>query len=305
MVETLSNKEILKRLPCIDIPDTRELQRIRLRSIETLIPDERYIKEHYSEELKSKLQKTPRIFLLPKEEQRRVYSLSIPLSFPDYQTARAHTPDIKTNFNRFGSSTQAMHLTTTKGLNEILSILTRHKIPISSDLANGKIFDSGKIRPAITAPHSWQADTSGWGDGEDLFKHQFIVCNQDVLASPYYVFKEFNLVDDSEKTEDNSNSNYAPEYEHFKSYSRAVLKKFYSKATFFSRLHFPQPKDYLPEKLNEEIRKEIGTKLRHGIEWIIESAKIEVLKIEESILIYDPKWIGQNPLNTSQNPTKP
>jgi len=276
------------------IPDTRKLQEVRLENINE-VREER-IHKNESEEIR----KAPRIILLSKEEQKQIYTLSIPLSFPsrDFTKSKKNS-GVKTDYFRFqGDSNQrgAMHLTTSINLYELIKIFARHEIPVKLETAYGNVFDLDRERrPAITVPHSWYEETYS----PCFFRHQFVVCEQEVVGVHFVALEELVLTDTREQTEDNTERRFSPEEIRFTSTGNATIRRFYCGATFTSPIHVYKPESYLEKNLNERIKGRIGQReYNYGMDLTVTNAKVEIVHLSEPLPVFDPKWVeeGHKPL---------
>ena len=296
-----TENQILERLVCNDIPETRELQELRFQSVGKSTSYEEHMKKYYAKAW----EKSHTLFRIPNQDLMKVYSLAIPLTFPSSD----HTPfdkvhSIKTDYFRwqgrsFGKG--AMHLTTEKALNELISIFVKHNIPIKQEPAYGNIFDiSREDEPGIVVPHSWYVD--GYDPHQCLFEHQFVVCKQEVFGAPYYYLKEETIRKETEEPGyDKGNLTF--------SFERKTKREFDCRATFFNPNHQGQPPFYLPKHL-EKLRKNnaerikewfqreksnnFGIKKRSKEDSVLEDSSITLLKIGNPIKIFDPKWIEKS-----------
>lgn len=275
---TTSSQIILEKLVCKDIPDTRKLQQLRIDSLDTISQYEKIMREHYPD----KDETTYRLIKIPQHELEKVYRGAIPLSFPscDFWGNR----DIETNFFRWTSwdyQQGAMHLTTEKSLNNLLRIFVNNKIPIQQEVAYGKVFDVEiQGRPGISVLHS-----SSGGYGDSFFRHQFVVCKQNVIGVPYY-FTEDIITREGKQEEGYNHVSFEI------SKKRTQQKTYFCKAIFSSPDHIGDitPKNYIPKMLEDKRKNKIENwdESRWGK---LENVEIDLLRIGDPILIYDPKWV--------------
>ena len=271
---------LLKDLVCKDIPDTRKLQELRIQSIGEQNDYEDYVKQHFPQ-----LYSIPRIILLPLAEQQYLSSSSLPLSFA-MADCKGHSSkkDMNTRFNRWTSGDfqkGAMHLTTEKGLSGIVKVLGKNGVDTRTELAFGPIFgvSSGRdnCEAGISAPHSWYVDT--YDPWETMTRHQFVICNQDVLGIPFFFVRETKIEQTKHETGDIAKSN---------SLTTIVKQEAFSSATFHSSLHQVDYRREIMHVLEERAKEMVGERTYEGS---IVSSSIRALKIGEPIVIYDPKWI--------------
>lgn len=186
--------ELISRLQWRDIPDTRRIQQERIQSIGEESQHERQMRlyeEQSSTGRDRRYSTAKRLVLLPEDQLREVYSLAIPLAVPlcDFSVSPDHFHNRWVNaiFQK-----GAMHLTTQAGLERLLEIFNRYRIPIKDEPEYGpkceceKESSRGKV-----VPHSWFVDI--YDPDERLFEHQFVVYEQRVfLLPPYHCSAENN-----------------------------------------------------------------------------------------------------------------
>jgi len=270
-------RRVLESLVCAEMPDTRWLQKIRLESIGTTSNNEKFIQEHYPDKFSQ-----PRICRLDEEKLRRVYELAIPLSFPhlDYPCSI----DKKHYFGRWANSHAAMHLTTEKGLNELLKIFTEEGLTVRIKPAFSRIFDyKTYTNGAACVPHSWNVEHDD--PGEMPFEHQFVTCDEVVVAYPY-IYKHGQVIKEC-------NHEIHKEDAHFKIRTTETVD-FRSDATYTAQSG-PKPEDYLQKMRNDRDKERVKDmnerSLINAQSMIIESSYVTILKIGQPVIVYDPKWI--------------
>jgi len=289
-----SEEKIIEKLasnPYDRIPDTRKLQQLRIDSI----GQENGYEEHIRKRMNDKMRKFPRIILLSEKEQQTIYSLAIPLAFPPHDLASQK--DIKSKYYRFqGDSIAmgAMHVTTERNLEQLMKLFFTHNISMRLEEAYGEIFNGDRVnRPAITVPHSWYIDT--YDPDERPLQHQFVTCEQDIIAIPYVFLEELSFSNSTEKTEDNSKGNYLHETLQFASTGNATIRRFESEAVFSSTPHKMNVEEYLSKSLGEKAKQKIGKSENHNrLDWIIKSATAKPVFIGNPIQVYDPNWIEKD-----------
>lgn len=283
------DEEIINSLECDDIPNTRVLQEMRLKSVGKQTGHEEHIQKYYSEELKERLMKVPRIVILPIAEQTQIYSLAIPLSFPLCDFTGRDKEKIKTYFHRWTSwdcQVGAMHLTTQKGLEGLVKIFSKNFLSIKPEPAYGPIFgvswQRDNLQAGLSVPHSWYVDT--YDPGESLMRHQFVICEQDVIGIPYFFTIEQIL--EAREEQIGYNNTFIK-----RSHSQTRVKEAHCWATFYSSLHARKPQDYLQELLDERAKEEIGEGTFQGR---VISSSWRTIRFGEPVTIYDPKWIDES-----------
>ena len=284
----IRDNEILEGLVCGSIPDTRKLQELRLELVGQESPDEKYMRERHH----GKWANTPRLVRIPDEELREVYRAAIPLTFPGPD---AYNDDpLKTHFARWtsgDSSNGAMHLTTPKGLNNLLRVFTKNEIEIGLELAYGKIVEGWGGESGICVPYRWKIGNC-FDYYEELLRHQFVVCEWEVIGHPYYTKKtKVSNKSKEDKIGGRSFTNEETEETTFRvdaMFSWAKLS------------HVNTPEKYLLKYLAERdkrTRKEWDDReqrrKREGFEGEGELTDLhtELLKIGDPVLIYDPEWV--------------
>ena len=281
----ITEVEVLEKLICRDIPDTRALQQMRMESIGHESRSEQTIEKYYPEKWS-----VPRVVRMPPEDQKKVYSLLIPLTFGFGEPFQKTDKKPEIYFSRWQSrmcGMGSMHLTTEEALNMILEILVKNNIPIKLEMSYGPIFDVDKQRrlydPAIAVPFCWH--TNDYDPSESLVHHQFAVCKQKVIGTPYYFLEE--TIVKTEKQE-----RILPDHLGL-SLERVHQRDYSCSAVFTSPEHWRdlQPDKLIPSILEERKQGRIDDQNPKYGE--LESAEIKLLKIGEPVLVYDPAWISE------------
>jgi hypothetical protein len=282
----MNYKNIIKKLKCEDIPDTKRLQQIRLNSFGKVSGDEEFIKEHYPEKYK-----LPRIVSMPEEEIKQVYSLAIPLTFP-LGDPISYGNGCYTFYFRWTSGDcqkGAMHLTTGKNMNKLINLFSRNNINIKAENSFGKLLDMDILKDwtsaGISVPHSWHVDN--YDPHQELFEHQFVVFENKIHACPYF-YSEKKISHTQE--EDNRNSSIIITDNIEKSIELCCRGTFYIP-------EYQNPEEYLPELLKkyEENLKESHSNWRVSQskdKEISNSLELRLLNIGNPIEIYNPGWLN-------------
>ncbi|MCX6750484.1 MAG: hypothetical protein NTZ83_03430 [Candidatus Pacearchaeota archaeon] len=278
----INYKNIIKKLECENIPDTRKLQEIRLNSIGKISGDEEIMKEHYPEEYN-----IPRIITMSEEEVREVYSLALPLTFPLCDPF-GYGNGCEIHFFRwYGNHDGAIHLTTQKNLNRLIKLFSKNNINIQVEESFGRILDAGRADPpGIVVPHSWYRE--GYDVGKFLLKHQFVVFDESINACPYfYIKKEIS---------------HSQEEDKYKTSSITITNKTKKSIELNCSGTFYMPKYYKPEDFLPELLKKYEGNLKKGhSNWresqkkdkeISHSLELKLLSIGNPIEIYNPNWLG-------------
>ena len=277
--------EILEKLVCRDIPDTMALQQMRLKLIGGGNESENFIKEHYPEKWK-----IPRVAVMPLEHQKKVYSLSVPLTFGFGEPSVRDDREIQVYFSRWRSGMcgkGALHLTTEENLNMILEIFVKNSLPIKLENSYGSIFGADKMRghytPAIAVPFCWYVDTCD--PSESLIHHQFAVCKQKVVGTPFYFLEETVVKEEEHKQILSDHLDLSLKRTHRRNSSCSGV------FTSPEHCHDLQPDKLIPEILAEKKqRRAANQNPKHGE---LESAEIKLLRIGEPVLVYDPAWVSE------------
>jgi hypothetical protein len=274
---------IIKKLECEDIPNTKRLQEIRLNSIEKASDSEEFMKKHYPYKYN-----IPRIITMPKEEIKKVYSLAIPLTFPMLDPfSYGHGCD--TYFFRWAgrfNGDGAIHLTTDKNMNELIKLFSKNNIHIEIEDAFGSILDVGRTdKPGIIVPHSWRMEH--YNPYQGFFKHQFVVFDESINACPYFYLKK--------------EASHSQEEDRYKTSSITITNKIEKSIEFKCRAAFYMPKYFEPENFLPELLKKYEDNLKHNhLSWresqkedkeTLHSIELKLLSIGNPIEIYNPKWI--------------
>jgi hypothetical protein len=280
----LDEKEALERLVCCDIPNTKEMQRIQVKYLGGRYEGEEQMKKYYHKKWAS----PRRIVQLPKDDLKTIYELVIPLSFSQGDFNRCE--GIELSFPRWkkGSSDDfgsygAMHLTTQKNFDMLIEIFNKHHLPVKFEHPCEKVLDGEKQkRKAVSVPHHWYVDN--WDPFEDVVYHQFVVCEEEVLAIPYYFVREEKLKEE--------------ECENHKSWivfsQKDTLRKEFQCEAFFTS---PAASgDLVPEKYITKRLKEIDNGIKDSFSspnknLQLVSSSVRLLKIGAPVVIYDPEWI--------------
>jgi len=280
----LEDKDILERLVCCDIPNTKEMQRIRVKYLGSSYDGEEHMKKYYPKKWAS----PRRIVQLPADDLKKIYESVIPLSFSQGDFYRDE--GIELFFSRWnrGSSDDfgsygAMHLTTKKNLDVLIEIFNKHDLTVKFERPCGKVLDGEKQeRKAVSVPHHWYVDN--WDPFECIVYHQFVVCEEEVLAVPYYFVEEMKLKEE--------------EYKDHKSWiifsqKDTLNKEFQCRAFFTSRGASGDlmPEKYINKKLKEKADdiKESFSSPNQNQQLLLSSVRL--LKIGEPVVIYNPEWI--------------
>ena len=244
--------EIVKKLVCTDIPDTRALRQARIDSVGTESCYEKIIREHYPE-----LYEEKRLVRLPDAALRKVYQLSFPLSFPicDFSTNYCGS----TCFFRWasGSSDGGMNITTPAGLDQILRICDEQKLPFEEAQAYGTVCELEKPGQGAAVPLSWRVDT--YDPARFLFEAQFVQRNDAIYMISYVAFTN------GEETETTRESPLVGQYTIRT--KRESWDTYRASAAAFCQKH-----------------------LEEGIDWIKKN-KGKLLKAEQPVVIFDPAWV--------------
>lgn len=281
------DKEILEKMVCSAIPNTRKLQRIRIKHLGCNYFGEEHMKKYDVKNYAS----PKRIVQLPADDLKRIYELSVPLSLSFGDFFRDEGIELFFHRWRKGCSDDfggygAMHLTTYKNFNVLLEIFNDHALPAKFEKACAKITDEEKqSRKAVSVPHHWYVDN--YDPHEEVVYHQFVVCDEKVLGIPYYYVEEIKTKE--EECEDRRSwFTYSQE--------EKLLKEFDCRAFFTSSdlSDYSAVEQYINKKLKEradDIKKGFSSK---GEARQLISSSVRLLKIGEPVMIYDPEWVRKS-----------
>jgi hypothetical protein len=281
------DKEILEKMVCSAIPNTRELQRIRIKHLGFNYSGEEHMRKYYSEKYAS----PKRIVQLPADDLKMIYELVIPLSFSNGDFFRdegveLHFPRWNKGWSNDWGGYGAMHLTTKKNFNVLLAIFNNHTLPMKFEKACEKITDEEKQnREAVSVPHHWYVNN--YDPHEEVVYHQFVVCNEKILGVPYYSVDEIKT-----KEEECDDRRWGFTYSR-----EEMLKKEFDCRAFFTSSDlsdYSVVKQYISKKLKEradDIKKGFSSK---GEARQLISSSVRLLKIGEPVMIYDPEWVRKS-----------
>ncbi len=281
------------------IPDARKLQEVRLRNVGKLSPYEKFAKDHYRKSWET----MPRIARITPEDQKKIYSLSIPLSFPILDWAE-EIEYRDTDFSHWrGEDWGAINLTNSESFKGLIKILSHYEIPMDLGILHKKIFDmDSSTRFAIMIPQSFREFHYGPPKSESsTYIFQLVILDEDLTALPYCTLEELTLSSFNNKTEEKFSEdwarNFGPSYFDFRSNGAAKIREFHLATAFFSKEHREKPQDYLPRFLKKKAEEKIGNTIYintgklEGLDWKIEKSKFKILKFGDPVTIYDPSWI--------------
>ncbi|MEK6820077.1 MAG: hypothetical protein AABX71_00010 [Nanoarchaeota archaeon] len=308
--------EILGELKRINIPDTRILQQIMIKSVGQISPDEKQVRKYRQNGAKE----PQRIVLLSEEEQRRIYSLSIPFLFPDinwfFRIRNLYHPfsnptqtDIITWFSKWGGSSSGspgLSITTNRGIEELVRIFERNSLSFKLGIFSQELFsshyDGRRNWPSIVSPCVWEAD-SGFGDGDVVREMEFVPFDHKLEATSYIVLKEVTEMHESTELANRLDCGYIPGYETTSTYSTLTRRDIYRDITTFSLdSGTGVPKYYLQEMLDKKMKKEITESVEERKPYSgrlerkkqrVTDAKATLLHISEPVVVYDPQWIEE------------
>jgi hypothetical protein len=286
----MNYKHFIKRLKCLDIPDTRKLQEIRLNSIGKTSTSEEFMKKHYPDKYN-----IPRILTMPEEELKQVYSLAIPLTFPMLDPI-GYGNGCETHFFRWAgrfNGEGALHLTTEKNLNKLIKLFSKNNINIKLEESFGRILDAGRADPpGIVVPHSWKVEH--YDPYQGFFNHQFIAFEERINACPYYTLEK--------ETSHTSKEEHGYENSSISLHNKIKKETKISCCTAFYTPKYFNPEEFLPKLLKKY---ETNLNLNHSnyIESrsdkskekeISHSLELKLLSVGQPVEIYNPNWIDKD-----------
>ena len=304
-------EKVLDELKRISIPNTRELQQLRISSAGLIGPDGRKTSDN---QIKEKDEK-PRFVLFPEDEQKRVYSVSIPFSFPDGDwLTRMEDPQcpLPTSlpeemqvlqsrrmwFEKWGSGSfsSGLNITTKQGLEELIRIFSRNNLPFELGNFHKELFySSGTSNPSLRIPYALDG-------GNHLMDLEFITFDYILEACTYIVLEETKGIHNEEEISNLLDNDFRPNHKIFTKASFLTTRDVYCDITVFcSERGVEHPEYYLQERLDKEMKQRLtesaeerelypGNLERENGRII--SARASVLYIGEPAVVYDPSWIN-------------
>ncbi len=305
----LTEPEILEKLRLFTIPDTRGLQQIMIKTSDNKNPFEREIEEEHYDYCR----KTPRLVTLSQQDKKRIFSLSVPFSFSDNWLRWMKDPekgvrfdmenekDLQAVYNRqmwfsrweHSSYSPGLNITTKKGLEKIIKILSRKNLPIELESSYHPCFREARW-PVIVVPYTWDP---GCMDGAELLYLSFMDFDAKLMACTYLTLNETTGIG-HEATESNHLSFSYPSYSFHKSTTPYTERKFRSNIIVFSDGICSRPEYHIQEELKRDQEKpetDSGEKADyHDIKKYFHQVidiKTTLLEISEPVVVFDPKWI--------------
>jgi hypothetical protein len=298
--------EILERIKDNKIPDPKRLQRIRLDSVGKVNPAEESNKKHYPQ----RYEKTKRLVQIPPEDLMRVYSLSFPLSLTggEFYDRQHGQPLIYDSFYRWEGgdcvNKGSMHLTTAKGLNELVKIFTRHDLEVRVAAAYGPVFDLSHFNnPGVCVYHSFSNH-----DHDNLTQNQFVPCEMPVIAIPYWYVIERAL--EKQKKREHT-MKIVKLNDSLTLTSCLIQERKYCTGAFFIWPEYHEFADHpdgkklieqnvLPKlqanaqkemKESNESKDRVRTHHDEMTDTEVKASNARLLKVGEPVKIFDPEWV--------------
>lgn len=305
---------LLRKFAREEIPDSRKIKERRLSLVGHLTKDEELVREHLPDEWER-----PRLITLPVETLRELYQRTIPLScalneeleifrsderkmhisswihndsinrdkIPGYQKTSERDSQIL-------SVKGIPHLTTNDGLQEVINILGKTKIPsllTTVRIPFTRYVGGGHERlivdvPALATPHSYCEARKGQIEYENkvdgIYMHLFVPHLRPIVATPFLLVEDKTAkVYSSEERKDNECYSYRGSIDH--QFSRTLKRDIvYTDPSIDGANHWNNPVNFLPELIQSEIVKNKGKSSRY---------ETVILKIGEPECIYDPSWV--------------
>lgn len=253
------------------IPNTRWMQQVMLRNFQKIDDGKKYADYGYKFHHhvgKNRWQKYDwdefvTLSRLPREQARRIFSLSIPLCL--YKSFGEDTSKTTSHFNTHGDNGGPVYLTTSKGLNEILSICKKNRIITWQ--GKHELCDLEEEVEGQTIPVTWEL---GFEDRDGYIRVPtilFLPLDDTFEVIPEHSVTKYRTVEHQK----GESSAFARDYK-----EQVITREVIS---YDSRQHWLCG-EHARELLDKPQKPEKGEKILYH-------------KFGEPVTIYNPKWVGE------------